>query len=757
MSNYEPEIPGGNPLLTPQQVSDLLLDIAETNRVIRETLAGPEEGLRGYRQDSNIRQSYIQQLQVGDFSSPEEAFAASQQELERGRSEAIQRSIFRTRAAREAMALSRQYTQMSAREQFEFLGQRGFIREDPRSGELRTVAGGFPASDVQEALEAQAAGTTTPRQENILNKISTSLVAHIEAEIAAQAPSRTERLFDAIEESGLRQLRYGQLPLQDILRSAGTLAGRLYQRRQTEYLAATERVRRAREMGYEPEPIDVRNAERLRLAQEAGDVGMLGGGPMGRWGMRGAARLAQFLPTAGQFLGVAEVVRDIFQNQIMGRIQGTTRTGQITGGGFGEGLRARWQAFTLGLSPIDMITGQQAQEIVQGTRQRGFRGRQAEEIQRAVADTVADLGITIESSINLYTDAIRLQGETVDEVRERLEDFDDAAREAGVSVQEFTDRFIQIQQQVGAAGAGQASGVVAGALTRATPAGVDAGLYGQVFERARGEIAASMGVPINMLTSQQYAQAAYGPGLEQAIERQQRLAASLVGDDPNAIATWLANSSPYFQGMDVRQIQRILDQINNQRGPSAQMNFEREGRRAMRAEVQAGRRMGRQTIRMEDVQARIRGVDRDDWRDFLEREYGIKGDTEYQRFIDAFREQGGRGEYTVEGGRAFLPRDELERIRRQSLDRLRPDLRQEDIAHFERNIRNRQFNVQHFIDRIRDEKGRRSGPEVDLANNFGSVTIRLRPGMESKLFELARERETEAARGNFPRNQQPRP
>jgi archaellum component FlaC len=105
----------------------------------------------------------------------------------------------------------------------------------------------------------------------------------------------------------------------------------------------------------------------------------------------------------------------------------------------------------MGLNPFDMISGEMARQIVTGTRQQGFSGRQAEGVQNAVVGTVNDLGTSIDSTIQLYTDAIRRNGQTIDEARERFEKFDDAANQLSKSVQDYTDQFIKQSQALTAA------------------------------------------------------------------------------------------------------------------------------------------------------------------------------------------------------------------------------------------------------------------------------------------------------------------
>lgn len=756
MSNYETTPPGGDAPITPQQMYDVLTDIAITNKAIRDQLS-PEAAVASYHQEAARRDRYIARGNVEGLD--DERVAASQQELERDRSEAVQRATYVARAGREAEQAIERFRSPTASpsERIQIMERAGFLTGGPTPESIRTVRGNIPATRIRQIFEAQEAGEQiVPSEENLINQLNADLLSHMTEQFAKEAPSRASKIMDAVEESGIRQLRYGQLPLQDILRSMGSLFGRPLQSRQQAALEAEERVRRAQALGVQADFGDMETFERLQASRRAGNVGPLARTRIGGLGLRGMAGAARFLPMAGQALAIGEVIGDTFQNQVMGRYQGAVAEGQVQGGGFREGVAARLRSFRVGLNPFDMITGEIANQIVTGVRQQGFSGRQGESIQDAVADTFKDLGTSIESTIQIYTEAVRLNGETVDHTREILENFDTTAQDLGLSVQEVANRFQQISGTVGALGAGAQTSNVANALLRATPAGVDAGTFGQIFERARGEIAASLGVAPNMVTAERYSQSAYGPALEQVLQRQQQIASRIVGDDPNMVATYLSQSSPYFQGLPVNQIQALLEQMNMGRGPSAQMNFGREGRRERAAEVAAGRRMGRRTIPMSQIQDRMRNVDRDDWREVMAREFGIQG-QEYDRFVQAFKEQNGQGEWTVEGGRDQIPMQELLRIRNRSLDNLREDLTPEQIERFNRLKTNREFSVQSFIASVRRDDGKKSGPEVDLANNFGSVTIRLRPGMESKLFELAREREAETAKGNLARNRAPRP
>jgi hypothetical protein len=81
-----------------------------------------------------------------------------------------------------------------------------------------------------------------------------------------------------------------------------------------------------------------------------------------------------------------------------------------------------------------------------------------------------------------------------------------------------------------------------------------------LFERARGEIAAGMGVPPQLITSQRLRFVQHmAQDYKQPLERNINLARNVVGDDPNAIATYLSQQTGgYFAGMDAGDIQLVM-------------------------------------------------------------------------------------------------------------------------------------------------------------------------------------------------------
>ena len=133
-----------------------------------------------------------------------------------------------------------------------------------------------------------------------------------------------------------------------------------------------------------------------------------------------------------------------------------TRTGQITGEGWQEGLRARAQAFTAGVNPFDLVSRQQAMEINKTLREKGFRGGEAGAMTDAVADIVNDLGIGLTEAAEDATFAVREGGMSIDEFRDSMKSLDDTAKTAGVSIETARASIIDFAEETarrGGAGA----------------------------------------------------------------------------------------------------------------------------------------------------------------------------------------------------------------------------------------------------------------------------------------------------------------
>jgi hypothetical protein len=741
-----PKQPGREINLGMDEVIKKLDDIAVANQRIADSLSGPNAAMQSFRSDTKRRDQYIQRSNQRRDDYEQQA-AASEQELARIRNETAQRDVMLSRNAGKLKAEAERYEQGTPTERLGMLDRYGLVTG---TGANTQIAGQFKVSDVQAAFEAERSGSPNARSQNILNTIHSQILQGMQATIAREAPSSAERILDAIEESGIKQLRYGQLPLQDLLRSAGTLAGQYYQRTTNRAMDAYDRVQRAHELGIEPAEGDVRLAERAGRFLQTGRSSELGG----LAGISGSA--ARFLPVVGQVASVATIARDIVQNQILNRYQGANRLGQITGQGFSAGVRANIQSTLMGLNPFDMISGEMAKQIVTGVRQQGFSGGQASNVQNAVVGTVNDLGTSVDSTIQLYTDAVRRSGISVDEARKRFETFDDAANQLSKSVQDYTDQFLASSNSLTAAGAGTAAPAVAQALVNATPPGVrDTGIMQTLFERARGEIAAGMGVPPQLVTSQRYARTAYGPGLQAALERNINLARNIVGNDPNAMATYLSQQTGgYFAGMDVGDIQLVLNNLTRGKGPSQQLELQQATQKynAQLGSVRGSKRVDQSYLDIAKglYVPSLHGDD--ELRDYARQRYGISLD----QAKEILGKPGSHKKISVLPDTSDLPSSQLKSLRQAAYGSIINSLtdtneREKIMSH----LGDSDFDVAKELQTATNKTGRKVGPTIDMATNAGSVIIRLKPGMESKLFELAKEREQAIASGLVPSNTLP--
>lgn len=719
-----PNQPGREVRVSDQELQRVLTSIAATNLQIRNALIGTSAAVAGYRRETGMRDQYMAG-RVAPIDDTDESIAASQQEREQYRAEQIQRNVVnRGAAGRRAGEVLSTFQRVGYEKQVQMLAQyRGLTPGD--QGRVDLSFGDQTFSDVEEALRRRSEGGATAADENIINQLNADLLRHLTNQFAQKAPTSAERILDAIETSGLRQLRYGQLPLQDILRSAGILAGQGVERsaaRQQQIVDAQRRIDAARATGQEPTPFDVTlAAERAGLAS--------------RLGTRVGAAGARFLPVAGQAIGAAEVIGGVVQSQIIGRYQDLNRVGQITGEGARAGIRARYDAFTLGLNPFDMISQETATQIVAGLRGEGFRGQQRQSLQDAVADAINDLGTNVDETIQLYTDAIRKNGMTIAEATRLFEDFDDQARGAGMAVAEYTRTFSSLNQQFLSLGAGSASTDIAQAVARFLPRGIEPGVYGQMLEQQRGYLAAQTGSQLSQVFSRDNAEQAVR-AMDQFIMRERERVQLQVGNDPNAIANQLAQTSPIFRGMNPNDVQRIVERVQGGRGVGAQadvraierqygLGFERirgrrelDGRRLYRELIEAGR--GRN--------------------DFARREYGLTPDQ-----VTEILDSGGRDDVMAYESRGDIPMDKLRNLRRQTYERLQKGglLSRDDLRTFRDRMGERDFDVVRFLRESSARRGRTVGDSLEV----GGITIRLQQGTESKLFELAKDKAVAAAKG----------
>jgi len=201
-----------------------------------------------------------------------------------------------------------------------------------------------------------------------------------------------------------------------------------------------------------------------KALQERGAMMTTRGAEMG--GLRGLARgaggrlmaLAPMLATPAALLGAQQ-----FVSRVTRQTQDTIREGQVTGGGFGEGLAARREGLALALNPFDMMDRRTAQQVVSGIRGRGFTGELGRALQDTVGDVFQDLGTDIEETMDMVTDVVKGNIMTIDEFRDTMRDLDDQAKKTGLSVKAVQGNLKSIMDLAGAAGGPQASALAADA------------------------------------------------------------------------------------------------------------------------------------------------------------------------------------------------------------------------------------------------------------------------------------------------------
>jgi hypothetical protein len=188
---------------------------------------------------------------------------------------------------------------------------------------------------------------------------------------------------------------------------------------------------------------------------------------LGPWGAAITALIE--LPRVMGFLG--NQIRSSPLGQILPFYQQQLQQGQIAGGGFREGYQM-YQRESPYLSNVrrimgfggprslsfditrpntwfDVIGQQQATQIVQGVRSRGYRGGIADALDQTIASSIRDLGISPDSALNLLDVSVRQSGETIRQFRQELKDFDVAARAASMGQEEYMQSLMTIRSTLG--------------------------------------------------------------------------------------------------------------------------------------------------------------------------------------------------------------------------------------------------------------------------------------------------------------------
>jgi hypothetical protein len=294
----------------------------------------------------------------------------------------------------------------------------------------------------------------------------------------------------------------------------------------------------------------------------------------------GAASLAlRAFPLAAAALVVPEILRHIGINipsptQLPALYRATVQSGQLTGEGFGAGVSARYRAFRIGLNPFDTITSEIANQIVESVRTAGFTGDRARSLYGTVASVYRDLGLNIQTTTQIISDATRVGGESLRQISDELHGFDDAAHNLQMNINQYAESVMQVSGVFRAAGGGAIATRAAQAFVAGAPRILREGgglqQYQQVYQNAQPFLAAQLGVPVQYLGL---------PGnLPHTLDAFQRQMEQEIGRMPgDNLQEKAANASRFgilFRGMDVPNIVQLVSQIGRGRGPGNVMRIE---------------------------------------------------------------------------------------------------------------------------------------------------------------------------------------
>lgn len=367
-----------------------------------------------------------------------------------------------------------------------------------------------------------------------------------------EGTGRFNRILTAVEESGIRQLRFGELPMQDILRSAGKLAGNYYN---YQYGRAAERL------GPNATP-----------AQTHAAVSRAG---------RFLGALSPFLSTAGKFVGAADVVGDLarsYYEKGIGTYRELTASGQLTGQGTMAGFQAKYLSPLNLWQPFGRIGFGTAQEIVQNTREQGFTGPLAGRMEQGMANVISNLGIQVGQATEFFTQSMREGGMSVGQVTQEMNKFHDATFNLNMNINDYTAQILQATENLRDMGAGTAAPALAQQITAALPRAYRSPEGTQfltgAFEKSRGVLAAMVGHGANVLniTSQRYARAGWS-AMDTLLAREVQRAKDQGYTTPNDIANYLSQTSPFFEGTNVNMLQQYIQRMERGRGLGAQMKM----------------------------------------------------------------------------------------------------------------------------------------------------------------------------------------
>jgi hypothetical protein len=408
---------------------------------------------------------------------------------------------------------------------------------DERTADLERM---FNARMIQVGREALTPAQMSERLENpndsLYQQINKVIVDKMKV-TADRQETKFTRIMDAVQEAGLKQLRFGQLPPQQILQGAGQLMQR-----------------------YAAHRVSIGRGGRI-----AGGLGALGEG----------------LSAVGDVLGPATVIaqeaRRVYDSS-MGNYRALTASGQLTGQGTIAGFEAKYVDPLRIFNPFGRLNFGQAQEIVQSTREQGFTGPQAGRVEQGLATVVSNLGIQIGQATQFMTQSMREGGMSVAEVTQEMNTFHDATRNLNMNINDYTQMIMDSTSSLRQMGAGQAAPGLAQQLTAAlprayrTPQGMQ--FLTGAFEKSRGVLAGMVGGGANVLniTSQRYARAGWS-AMDTLLQREVQRARDQGYTTPNDIANYLSQTSPFFGGTDVNQLQQYIEQVHHGRGITSQLTM----------------------------------------------------------------------------------------------------------------------------------------------------------------------------------------
>lgn len=422
----------------------------------------------------------------------------------------------------------------------------------------------------------------------------------------------------------------------------------------------------------------------------------------------------------------------------------TRLTGQLTGEERGAGIAARFDAASLTpggrlsavpfvggvastigglLHPFDPITNQIATEIVNSVRTQGFTGARARDLYQGVADVYRDLGLSIDQTTKMITDATRNGGESLQQIVTEMKSFDTAAHNLGININEYAASVESTAERLRAGGAGPQATTLAQQFVAGAPrilqtgAGLEA--YTQLFQRATPFIAARMGIPAWELNDPRYASQAQ-QGLQQA-EQEEILRSP--GTTLRQKAEWASANGLIFKGMGVDQIMAIMRQNAANRGPVGVAQLE-SARTRLRGQV-----------------TNLRGRENVAVRDMTQEQLDAAGITSTRTIrrggppVQTYTWNGRRISPDYELSRSVsmeaIPMRQLAEARTTALASVRNILTRKQVTELEKHIDDRSYKFADRLQQFETQGGRRRN---SIITPYGEIKISL-TGKAKKAFK----------------------